>query len=246
MKEAFRRLAAYFIDLSIVFLVSAFISSCIITATNPEKYISTYNDYSEYQELSDKFFKDFSEYYNDNKLDETEYNSIIEDYGDFPVGLEELYKDGELTKKEYENINLDTVEKYTLDFYYILGKVNTVNSIVNIVLMIVYFVIIQYFTKGQTIGKKILKLRVYTVEGARPSINHLMLRSLVITDIIWSSIRLICLYSMDEYGYWRASSLLNTIMYIVLFVSLLFVIYRKDRRSLQDLFAGTKVVEFKK
>ena len=238
MKNALKRLGAYFIDLVIVYFISALISSFIIAGTNYDKYLNTYNDYVNFIEIYDNFFGDLKKYYNDNELTEEEYQEIA-------IGLDEAYSDKKLSKKEYNSIvnnALDEYENMAIHKQYKMSKMNIVNTVVTIIMMIVYFVIIQYFRRGQTFGKKILKIKVYSKDGNRPTINNLLLRSLIITDIIWSSIRIYCLYNMDAYGYNNASFILSNIMYLVLFISLLFVVYRRDHRSLQDLFAGTKVV----
>ena len=245
MKNALKRLGAYFIDLVIVYFISALISSFIIAGTNYDKYLNTYNDYVNFIEIYDNFFVDLKNYYNDNELTEEEYNKIKDKYQEIAIGLDEAYSDKKLSKKEYNSIvnnALDEYENMAIHKQYKMSKMNIVNTVVTIIMMIVYFVIIQYFRRGQTFGKKILKIKVYSKDGNRPTINNLLLRSLIITDIIWSSIRIYCLYNMDAYGYSNASFILSNIMYLVLFISLLFVVYRRDHKSLQDLFAGTKVV----
>lgn len=245
MKNALKRLGAYFIDLVIVYFISALISSFIIAGTNYDKYLNTYNDYVNFIEIYDNFFGDLKKYYNDNELTEEEYNKIKDKYQEIAIGLDEAYSDKKLSKKEYNSIvnnALDEYENLAIHKQYKMSKMNIVNTVVTIIMMIVYFVIIQYFRRGQTFGKKILKIKVYSKDGNRPTINNLLLRSLIITDIIWSSIRIYCLYNMDAYGYNNASFILSNIMYLVLFISLLFVVYRRDHKSLQDLFAGTKVV----
>lgn len=245
MKDALKRLGAYFIDLVIVYFISALISSFIIAGTNYNEYLNTYDDYVKFIDSYESFFKEFKDVYSDNKLTDDEYNNIINEYETIAVGLSDAYSDKKLSKKEYNSIVDNTVEAYEdslIHKQYKMSKVNIVNTVVSIIMMIVYFVFIQYFRKGQTFGKSLLKIKVYSKDGYRPSINNLMLRSLIITDIIWSSIRVYCLYNMDAYGYNNASFILSNIMYLVLFVSLLFVVYRRDHKSLQDLFAGTKVV----
>lgn len=248
MKDALRRLAAYFIDLVIIYFVSALISSVIVANTNYEEFLNTYEDFTSFNQTYLDFFEEFKESFDDNNLEKKEYNKLIENYSDIALGLEDAYSDNKLTKKEYSKIYDDVLDEYNnlyVEKNYKLSKMNTVNSVVAIILTIIYFVIIQYFTKGQTIGKKLFKYRIMTNDKERVTINNLLLRSLIITDVIWASIRLYCLYTMDAYGYDTASFYLTNIMYLILFISLLFVIYRKDRRALQDLFAGTKVIEEK-
>lgn len=248
MREALRRLSAYFIDLIIIYFLSALISSIIIACTNYDKFLNTYNKYTNNNNTYINFFTDFENSFSDNNLSKEEYDQLVKEYSDIAIDLAEAYADNALTKKEYKNI-YDSVysvyDRLYIENSYELAKVNTVNTVVLSVLTIIYFVFVQYFNKGQTIGKKLFRYRIVTKDNERVTINHLFLRSLIITNVVWSSISLYCLYTMDAYGYYNASLYLSQIMYIIFIISFLFIIYRKDKRSLHDLFAGTKVVEIK-
>ena len=48
----------------------------------------------------------------------------------------------------------------TNEYNYILGKIAISDSIITLLTTLFYFGILQYFLKGQTIGKKILKLNI--------------------------------------------------------------------------------------
>ena len=99
MKDALRRLAAYFIDLVVIYFVSALISSVIIANTNYEKFLNTYEDFTNFNNTYIEFFEDLKNSYNDNNLSEKEYNDLIKDYKDIAPTLEEAYSDSKLTKK---------------------------------------------------------------------------------------------------------------------------------------------------
>lgn len=246
MKEALRRLSAYFIDLVVIYLISAFISSFIIGIMGADDYLNGYNAYIAFEDKYQNFFDDFKASFKDNELAKNEYNQIKNNYADIIIGLDEAYEDEKLTKKEYNEIEKLVKDKYSeqlIAHNYNLSKLNLTNMIVTLILTFGYFVIIQYLTNGQTLGKKILKIKVIDERRTHITLNSLLLRSLVITDIIWASIRIYCLYTMKDYQYFQASQVLNNIMYLILFISLLCIVFRKDRRALQDLVAGTKVVQ---
>ena len=104
MKNALKRLGAYFIDLVIVYLVSEFISSFIIAGTNYDKYLNTYNDYVDFINIYEGFFKDFKNYYSDNNLTEDEYNKLNSSYKEVAVGLEEAYSDKKINKNSIGSV----------------------------------------------------------------------------------------------------------------------------------------------
>ena len=68
-----------------------------------------------------------------------------------------------ISKGEYKEIVIKIEEdsKELLNKYnYILGKIAISDSIITILTTLLYFGILQYLLKGQTIGKKLLKLQV--------------------------------------------------------------------------------------
>ena len=74
---------------------------------------------------------------------------------------EELFKltikapDEQIYRKVLKNF--DNIAK---DYVYLLNKNNKVNTIVTLIITIVYFGLLQYLAKGQTVGKRLLKIRV--------------------------------------------------------------------------------------
>lgn len=93
------------------------------------------------------------------------------------------------------------------------------------VLYFALFVAIQWkFLKetGQTIGKKVAKTRIVTMEGNKPKINDLLFKRYAFVNLI---------------------SLIPVVGGIVSLVDVLLV-FKKDRRCLHDMIAGTQVVKF--
>ena len=257
MGTAFKRLGAYFLDLIIIYMVASLISSVVlVTANQDQAFLNKFNEYNTFDLESANFKTLYKDAFSDNKLTIAEYDELIESYDKLTknyevkdIELEEAYKDNKLTKKEY-NHTLDIInENYdniSPKLYYEISKLNVFNAICSVIITLLYFVFVPYFMNGQTFGKKILRFRVLSNNSNKATINQLLLRSLVITDVIWGIIRIYCLYNMDAYGYYNAVFVLNSMIYYVLFISLLCMMYRQDKRALQDLFANTKVIEEKK
>ena len=76
-----------------------------------------------------------------------EYNKYYEEYT-------------ELVNDEDADIKSDEYKDRIIELNYKLGEYKQVNSSLSVVGIIIYFVIVQYFLKGQTIGKKILNIRI--------------------------------------------------------------------------------------
>lgn len=145
------------------------------------------------------------------------------------------YKNGDITAEKYaeEVVNIEyDIQKSNL-------PVNGVSS----ALFIGYFIIFGYLNKGQTLGKKIFKIKVVNKDGERVGFGNILLRSLFIYGILSSLFSIACVLFFNvnvfSYGY----KIIGTIETIILFVSFFMVLYKKDGRGLHDLIGGTNVVE---
>lgn len=142
------------------------------------------------------------------------------------------YQGGEITIDEYkEKIN------------YELQKSNVTTNIVSVTLYIGYFVVFATLNKGQTLGKKLLKIKVVNKDGNKPSIWNVLLRSLFIYNIISAlfSIIFVNLLSVNTFTY--IYTIVGYVEFFVIIVSFFMVTYKKDGRGLHDIIAGTNVIE---
>ena len=90
------------------------------------------------------------------------------------------------TTTKYANKEIDE-KTFTNDFKsysYIMNKESVSVSIVSLIMIIVYFVVICYFMNGQTIGKRILRLKIISNNGNKLTMNNFLLRSLIINSIL--------------------------------------------------------------
>lgn len=150
--------------------------------------------------------------------------------------LVEEYTNGEVDDSEYLN------EYY--DLSYQLQKKNWVSSLISICLTTLYYVVFAWYNKGATISKWILKLKVVDNKtGGRPSIWQLFLRSMIIYSILSSIIGLILVFTTNSKVFISTYLVLGFIELIFIVISLFFILYRKDKRGLHDIMAGTKVIK---
>ena len=143
---------------------------------------------------------------------------------------------GEITSIEY-------IEKYE-NLLYEDQKNNIIENTVNIVLILAYFVVFQYMNKGQTLGKKLLHIKVVDKNNNSPvKIYKGLLRSLFILNIISGLIAVILINFTGKNTYMNIYMTITEIEALLIFVSAIFILYRKDGRGLHDLIANTMVIE---
>lgn len=162
---------------------------------------------------------------------------VITNNGSFYEDITEIsneYTDGNINASEYN----DKIMKLEYDYQ----KLNMPVNIVNVVLFIGYFVFFGYLNKGQTLGKKLFKIRVVDKSGDRVKLSSMIIRSLFIYGIVSCMYCIICtLLSLSEVFIFSYKYIVN-IESILLFICFLMVMYRKDGRGLHDLVAKTNVI----
>lgn len=132
------------------------------------------------------------------------------------------------------------------NFSYRLAKLQIPNSILNIVITFGYFVVFQYLNKGQTIGKRLMKIRVKSKNGKRASFVQILVRSLLINEIIASIILVIFISTMSQSMYLQANRIVELIDMLIVYGSLGFIMFRPDACGLHDLLMNTVVVRDQK
>lgn len=166
-------------------------------------------------------------------------NPYIDDYNKYYEEYTKLIEDannGDI------DTNSDEYKDQVIDLNYKIAEYKVINSSISVVSLIVYFVIIQYFLKGQTIGKKILKLRVVSNKDKELNIGHYFVRSLILNNIIFSIILIAGIYIFNETAYYNLSMVVSYLQLLVMSVIILMVVLRRDNRGLHDFLAGTKVI----
>ena len=115
--------------------------------------------------------------------------------------------------------------------------------IAEVVLLILYFIVFQFYNKGQTFGKKLMKLRVVNNNGNELTLNQVTCRALIIDSILINLFMIAALLFSGRNYYYYASLSLQILSGIIIFVTLMMIFFRKDGRGLHDVVTGTKVIQ---
>ena len=138
----------------------------------------------------------------------------------------------------------DEYKDKIVDLNYNINKYKVISSSISVVGFILYFAVLQWALKGQTIGKKIMKIRVVAnKEDKKLNVGNYILRSLILNNIIFSIILIIGVYIFKAPGYYTLSMVVSYLQLLVMSLIMLMVVLRKDSRGLHDFVAGTKVID---
>jgi hypothetical protein len=154
--------------------------------------------------------------------------------------------------KEYQEVQTNFIDnKIEADEYihkvaditYDIDYSNVLSMIVEVVLLILYFIVFQFYNKGQTFGKKLMKLRVVNNNGNELTLNQVTCRALIIDSILINLFMIAALLFSGRNYYYYASLSLQLLSGIIIFATLMMIFFRKDGRGLHDVVTGTKVIQ---
>lgn len=124
-----------------------------------------------------------------------------------------------------------------------LAKQSGITTIVTLFVEILYFVVFQIYNSGQTIGKKIMKIKVISNNGEL-TMNQMIVRSLLINSVLLNMISLIAVsFINDPMQYLYVFGSFDSIQYLFVIVTTLMVMFRKDHVSLHDMITNTRVIK---
>lgn len=155
----------------------------------------------------------------------TKYNEMLNDY--------------------YEKkINITEFNSKVSDMSYDMNKSGFVYIIGDIAVIILYFGIYNFASKGKTLGKRIMNLQITSAKDKPLKIYNYLIRCILLNGIIMDIITLIaiCFTRETYFEIYSLGSNFNMMLQIIIFLSIMFSV---NGRGLHDLIAGTKVINTK-
>jgi len=146
--------------------------------------------------------------------------------------LNENYLKNDIERDEYQS----NYEQYLYEG----TKQNLTYTIIKIALLLAYFGYYQY-KKGQTIGMKILKIKVVGIKE-NPNLKTYLLRIIILDNIIFTVLKTLLVYIMTIDNYYSLYQLLTFIANLINFVTVILIIFSQNKRGIHDILSDTSVV----
>ncbi len=175
--------------------------------------------------------------------------SMIASFIAFPFVDTEAVQELETKLQEAEVKVLEEqtdMESFVADSVNLTYSVANKTSIATLILLfvdVIYFIIYQFKNGGQTLGKKVMKIRVVSLNN-QLSMDQMLVRTLIINSLLVDMLLFALLLFNKAYIYYYGALVFEGIQYAVLFVSALMVAFGKGR-GVHDLIAHTEVVKEK-
>lgn len=147
-------------------------------------------------------------------------------------------------KAQNLEISFQTFIVESIPLTYKIARISGVLTLVTLFLTAVYFIVFQLKCNGQTIGKKLVKIKVVSVDGEL-DVNQMLLRSLIINEILIGMVAFgLMIFATDDI-YYYGTLVLEMIQYLIILISAGMVFFSKNGRGLHDLISHTEVVQEK-
>ncbi len=159
--------------------------------------------------------------------------------------IEILNQELNQTTDEYFNKQIDFSIYFnqTALIFRDLDKARIMYSVINAILIFIYFIFIPYFFDGKTLGKKILKIKTIRNDKEYLSLKNLVVKNMIDTGLMYMLLSLALIYILPGTSYFTFTLFLSIFQVCLIIASFIMIIKRKDKRGLNDILSGTKVIE---
>ncbi|MBR4262438.1 MAG: RDD family protein [Bacilli bacterium] len=241
--DFYRRVLAYAFDFLLIQLfVSILVDSSVINFQHNDysktykEYENNYEEYYSYKDIEVKDCEDLRTQIENKKIKLDEITTAFSEVSDEDEcdKLIETINSKKLSEEEFD--------KRTNNLFYKLQRFSTFKYVMMVIITYLYLVLFQGFTRGKTLGKKIMRVRVSSKDDKDVTYKQLAIRTLFLGNVIYYSLNAILPWTIDKNVYLLIGNgiyVLNNLFYIVMIV----VAYSsKDMIGIHDKIAGTKVI----
>lgn len=154
------------------------------------------------------------------------------------------YKEMEVIQEKFYNQEIDTKEyiTLTLEDNYNISKDTVLISLISIIVYIVYFGVYQVYNNGQTVGKKLMKIKLKAIDNGKLSINKVLSRTLIIYGIATNLTNIVLLLFIKKDLYLLISSMINALQSFIVIISVIMILFSSKKRGIHDIITKTEVI----
>lgn len=141
-----------------------------------------------------------------------------------------------------QKISIDNYVSESISISYEMARKQGVVSLITIFLNVLYFVVFQIKNDGQTIGKKLLKIKIESTSDDKLTMNQMIFRSLIINSILVDMVSFCFLLFTNREAYFYGVGVLSIVQFVIIAASGFMVMFSEKRQGIHDMIAHTNVV----
>ena len=165
-------------------------------------------------------------------------SDLLKKYKSDERELHENYVEKKISMSDY-------TKQYEV-LYYNISRESKVNDIVYVVSLLIYFVVVPFFLNGQTLGLFLNRLRIERFTIGKLHMWQLLVRNVVIVGLGYSIFRVALVYFLDAKVYYKVLLGISAVQILLLLLSWIMVIRKKEKRGLHEILSNTEVVSLRK
>ena len=163
------------------------------------------------------------------------YDDYLDAYDKFNETLDSVDEDNVM--------EIVTSNSFALEYKNVL-KYGACASIISVSCYLLYFVGFQKWNKNQTIGKKLMKIKVVNKDGSdNVSVWQYVLRTILLYNLFFNSLGICLAFYFSGKSFLIAFMVVSMLGYFITYIGYLMIFLKKDGRGLHDIVSGTIVVE---
>ena len=142
-----------------------------------------------------------------------------------------------------EEISINEYNEKVIYYNFELSKLSSISNTIYMIIFLSYFAGINCLYEGQTIGKKIMNIKIVSENNIKINGWIYLLRTLLITGIFSTFLLTISTMILNKETYYSFSYIIGLIQYIFQLVVCISILLNKNGKGLHDVICKTKVVE---
>lgn len=251
MKKIIARLLSFFLDLMLVTLIVGGVAQLptFDKYTNNIEYVrqEALKSNKNYEKLD----SEIDDILKDALVNDEEFNYLHTNFIEYRTVFDDVKPNTNISKDFIDNIHENIKDTY-MDIYssqlFEIAHESRYQSIISIIIYLLYFGLVQYLLKGQTIFKRIFKIKVVNNKDINKRIPlwKFIIRALLVCDIIFTIADLIAISNLQLNNYLTFNTYLGNIRFFYEVIFIMFLMLRDDQRSVHDLILNTKVIRYDK
>ena len=139
-------------------------------------------------------------------------------------------------------ITVDEYMKEAISVVYDMDYNNVPSMIIQVTVLVLYFVVFQAINKGQTFGKKLMKIKIISTDGNELTMNQVAIRAIVINSVFINLLIIGAVMFSNRDMYYYISLGLQGFEGLIVVITLIMILFRNDGKGLHDLLAKTQVI----